>query len=81
MRVYLDHNATTPLDPLVADRMAQAMRDVWGNASSDPPFRSTGQSSFDQARGAVGSLIGADASRLSSPRRHRERQPRDPRRG
>jgi len=34
MRVYLDHNATTPLDPLVADRMAQAMRDVWGNASS-----------------------------------------------
>jgi len=34
MRIYLDHNATTPLDPAVADRMTQAMREVWGNASS-----------------------------------------------
>ena len=64
MRVYLDHNATTPLDPLVVDRMAQAMRDVWGNASSIHHFGQQAKAALDQARGAVGSLIGADASEI-----------------
>jgi len=64
MRVYLDHNATTPLDPLVADRMAQAMRDVWGNASSIHHFGQQAKAALDQARGAVGALIGADASEI-----------------
>jgi cysteine desulfurase len=64
MRVYLDHNATTPLDPLVADRMAQAMRDVWGNASSIHHFGQQAKAALDQARGAVGTLIGADASEI-----------------
>src|SRR6188768_2073533 len=64
MRIYLDHNATTPLDPLVADRMAQAMRDVWGNASSIHHFGQQAKAALDQARGAVAALIGADASEL-----------------
>ena len=64
MRIYLDHNATTPLDPLVADRMAQAMRDVWGNASSIHHFGQQAKAALDQARGAVGGLIGADASEI-----------------
>ena len=64
MRVYLDHNATTPLDPRVADRMAQAMRDVWGNASSIHHFGQQAKAALDQARGAVGALIGADASEI-----------------
>jgi cysteine desulfurase len=64
MRIYLDHNATTPLDPLVADRMAQAMRDVWGNASSIHHFGQQAKAALDQARGAVGALIGADASEI-----------------
>ena len=64
MRVYLDHNATTPLDPLVAARMAQAMRDVWGNASSIHHFGQQAKAALDGARGAVGTLIGADASEI-----------------
>ena len=64
MRIYLDHNATTPLDPLVADRMAQAMRDVWGNASSVHHFGQQAKAALDEARGAVGALIGADASEI-----------------
>jgi cysteine desulfurase len=64
MRIYLDHNATTPLDPEVADRMAQAMRDVWGNASSVHHFGQQAKSALDQARGQVASLIGAEASEL-----------------
>src|SRR6185436_10234997 len=64
MRIYLDHNATTPLDPLVADRMSQAMRDVWGNASSVHHFGQQAKAALDEARGAVGALIGGDASEI-----------------
>ena len=64
MRIYLDHNATTPLDPLVADRMTQAMREVWGNASSVHHFGQQAKAALDEARGAVASLLGADASEI-----------------
>jgi cysteine desulfurase len=64
MRIYLDHNATTPLDPLVVDRMAQAMRDVWGNASSVHHFGQQAKAALDEARTAVAALIGGDASEI-----------------
>lgn len=64
MRIYLDHNATTPLDPLVADRMALAMREVWGNASSVHHFGQQAKAALDEARGAVAGLLGADASEI-----------------
>ena len=64
MRIYLDHNATTPLDPAVADRMAQALRDTWGNASSIHHFGQQAKAALDLARGEVGGLIGADASEI-----------------
>jgi len=64
MRIYLDHNATTPLDPLVADRMAQAMRDVWGNASSVHHFGQQAKAALDEARASVGALINGDASEI-----------------
>ena len=64
MRIYLDHNATTPLDPTAADRMTQAMREVWGNASSVHHFGQQAKAALDEARGSVGQLIGADASEI-----------------
>jgi cysteine desulfurase len=64
MRIYLDHNATTPLDPLVADRVAQTMRDVWGNASSVHHFGQQAKAELDEARGSVAALLGADASEI-----------------
>ena len=64
MRIYLDHNATTPLDPRAADRMIQAMREVWGNASSVHHFGQQAKAALDEARGAVASLLGADASEI-----------------
>lgn len=64
MRIYLDHNATTPLDPLVADRMTQALREVWGNASSVHHFGQQAKAALDEARGSVASLLGADASEI-----------------
>jgi len=64
MRIYLDHNATTPLDPVVADRMAQALREVWGNASSIHHFGQQAKAALDEARGAVSALIGGDTSEI-----------------
>jgi cysteine desulfurase len=64
MRIYLDHNATTPLDPLVADRVAEVMRDVWGNASSVHHFGQQAKAALDEARGSVAALLGADASEI-----------------
>ena len=32
-RAYLDHAATTPLDPRVLDAMLPVLRDGWGNPS------------------------------------------------
>lgn len=64
MRIYLDHNATTPLDPLVADRVAQALRDVWGNASSIHHFGQQAKATLDEARGSVADLLGAEPSEI-----------------
>ena len=64
MRIYLDHNATTPLHPLSADRMAQAMREVWGNASSVHHFGQQAKAALDEARGSVASLLGADPAEV-----------------
>ena len=64
MRIYLDHNATTPLDPLVADRTTQAMREVWGNASSVHHFGQQAKAALDEARALVATLLGAEASEI-----------------
>ena len=62
--IYLDHNATTPLDPVVADRMAQALRDVWGNASSVHHFGQQAKAALDEARASVATLLSADPSEI-----------------
>ncbi|HYB94584.1 MAG TPA: cysteine desulfurase family protein [Vicinamibacterales bacterium] len=64
MRIYLDHNATTPLDPVVADRVAETMRSVWGNASSIHHFGQQAKAVLDEARGQIASFIGADTSEI-----------------
>ncbi|OYX10066.1 MAG: cysteine desulfurase DndA, partial [Rhizobiales bacterium 32-66-8] len=33
-RIYLDHNATTPIDPGVIDAMEPYLREIFGNPSS-----------------------------------------------
>jgi len=50
------------MDPLVADRMAQAMREAWGNASSVHHFGQQAKAALDRARGSLATLIGAEAS-------------------
>ena len=59
MRIYLDHNATTPVDPRVADAMNDAVRGCFGNASSVHTFGQTAKAALDDARSAVAGLLGA----------------------
>jgi cysteine desulfurase len=63
-RIYLDHNATTPLAPEVADRLTRVARDVWGNASSIHHFGQQAKAVLDEARNDVAALLGADPSEV-----------------
>ncbi len=58
MRIYLDHNATTPLAPSVAGAVAQAMREDFGNPSSVHYFGQRAKRRVDDARSAVAALLG-----------------------
>ena len=64
MRVYFDHNATTPVAPSVAEVMVRALRDDFGNASSVHRFGQQAKALLDEARTAVATLIGAEPSEL-----------------
>ncbi|MGV3516811.1 cysteine desulfurase family protein [Luteitalea sp.] len=58
-RIYLDHNATTPVDPAVIDAVSDAMRDEFGNASSVHHFGQRAKARLDDARQDLAMLIGA----------------------
>ena len=58
-KIYLDHNATTPLDPMILEVMLPYCRDVFGNASSVHEFGRLARKGIDEARAKVASLLGA----------------------
>ncbi len=64
MRIYLDHNATTPLHPAVVERMTAVLRDEFGNPSSVHHFGQRTKALVDEARSAVAALIGADPTEV-----------------
>ena len=64
MRIYFDHNATTPVDPAVAEAVTRAMADTFGNASSVHHFGQQAKALLDDARSAVAALIGAEPSEV-----------------
>ena len=58
-RIYLDHNATTPLDPRVRDEMLAAMAGECGNPSSVHAFGQAARERVEAARDRVAALVGA----------------------
>ena len=59
--IYLDHNATTPLDPRVLDAMMPFLTDRFGNAASrHHPLGCDAATAVETARDQVASTIGAD---------------------
>lgn len=62
-RVYFDHAATTPLEPLVLEAMLPLLRGEYGNPSSIYRTGRSARRALDQARDTVAAAIGARSSR------------------
>lgn len=63
-KVYLDHSATTPVDPRVVEAMMPYLTDRFGNASSVHLFGQEARAAVDRARRQVAGLIGARANEI-----------------
>ncbi len=64
MRIYFDHNATTPVDPAVVQTMARILAEDFGNASSVHHFGQRAKAVLDDARSRLAALIGAEPSEV-----------------
>ena len=64
MRIYLDHNATTPVDSAVVDTVSHVLQNCYGNASSVHTFGQSAKALLDDARSAVASLLGAQPAEI-----------------
>src|SRR5258708_26240364 len=58
-RVYLDHNATTPVEPAVLQAMLPYLSGEFGNAASIHTFGQRARGAVETAREQVAALIGA----------------------
>ena len=63
-RVYLDHAATTPVDPEVAEAMTRVLRETHGNPSSIYAEGRAARALVDSAREQVADAIGAHPSEV-----------------
>jgi cysteine desulfurase len=61
-RIYLDHNATTPITPEVLAAMLPYLTEEYGNASSVHAFGQNAREAVEQARSSVAALVGARAA-------------------
>ena len=61
-RIYLDHNATTPVLPEVLEAMLPYMTEHFGNGSSIHSYGREARNAIDTAREQVADLIGAKSS-------------------
>ena len=57
--IYLDYNASTPVDPAVAEAMRPFLDDAFGNPSSGHWASAPAKAALDRARSQVAALLGA----------------------
>lgn len=57
--IYLDYNATTPIDPAVREAMLPFLGEEFGNPSSAHAFGRSAHEAVEQARTQVGAILGA----------------------
>ncbi|MFD3581180.1 cysteine desulfurase family protein [Streptomyces sp. NPDC058683] len=58
--IYLDHNATTPVDPRVVEAMLPFLADGFGNPSSAHAYGRAPRTALARARRQIGALVGAE---------------------
>jgi cysteine desulfurase len=63
-RIYLDHNATTPVDPAVLEAILPFFAQEYGNASSIHGFGQKCRAAVEEARDEVAGLLNARASEI-----------------
>lgn len=63
-RIYLDHAATTPLDPRVLEAMLPYLRDHWGNPSSLYAEAQEARMGLDGARRGIAEILGCQPREL-----------------
>jgi cysteine desulfurase len=62
--IYLDYNATTPVDPKVADAIEPFLHEHFGNPSSTHVYGRNAHQAVETAREHVARLIGAEANEI-----------------
>ena len=62
--IYLDHNATTPVDPAVAEKMCWFLKEHFGNPSSLYPIGRRVKEILNEARERVAAALGADRGEI-----------------
>lgn len=62
--IYLDYNATTPLDPAVIEAMLPYLREHYGNPSSTHSLGKAAHDAVERARQQVAQLLGAQADEI-----------------
>jgi cysteine desulfurase len=62
--IYLDHNATTPVDPAVAERMGWFLKEHFGNPSSIYPIGRKVKELMNEARESVAGYLGVDRGEI-----------------
>ena len=62
--IYLDYNASTPVDPDVIEEMAPYLRDRFGNPSSSHLYGRQAKKGIEEARGQMAELINGKASEI-----------------
>ncbi len=62
--VYLDHSASTPVDPRVMDVMLPYFTDVYGNASSSHRFGRKAEQAIEDAREKMAAVLNCKSSEI-----------------
>jgi len=62
--IYLDNNATTPLDPAVIEEMMPFLTKCYGNPSSGYAFAAKARKAVDLARERLAALLGCEPSEI-----------------
>jgi cysteine desulfurase len=63
-QIYLDYNASTPIDPAVAAAMRPFLEDHYGNPSSGHWAATAAKAALEKARGQVAALLGCHSDEI-----------------